>query len=191
MDKKPDEYYIEQTLRGNVNAFAFLVERYKHMLYTLSIRIVKNKEEAEEISQDVFVKAYTNLRNFKGDSKFSTWIYRIGYYASLDVLKKNKRTINSENIDDVKDVNVCAIQDVLTNLENEERKKVINDAILRLNEEERVILTLFYFEEMSIKEISKVVNLSLDNVKVKLYRSRKKLYTLLSKVIEPRTMNLL
>ena len=58
MNTKPDEYYINETLNGNVNAYAFLVERYKHMVFTLTIRIVKNREEAEEVSQDVFVKAY-------------------------------------------------------------------------------------------------------------------------------------
>ena len=77
MNTKPDEYYIKQTLSGNVNAFAILVERYKNMVYTLSIKIVKNKEEAEEISQDAFVKAYKSLKNFKGESKFSTWVYKI------------------------------------------------------------------------------------------------------------------
>jgi RNA polymerase sigma-70 factor (ECF subfamily) len=87
MSNKPDEYYIQQTLNGNVNDYAFLVEKYKHMVFTLTIRIVKSREEAEEVSQDVFVKAYKNLKNFKGDSKFSTWLYKIAYYASLDVLK--------------------------------------------------------------------------------------------------------
>jgi len=77
MNTKPDEYYIDQTLNGNVNAFAFLVEKYKHMVYTLAIRIVKDREEAEEVSQDAFVKAFKNLDKFKGDSKFSTWIYKL------------------------------------------------------------------------------------------------------------------
>ncbi len=190
MNTKPDEYYINETLNGNVNAFAFLVERYKHMVFTLIIRIVKNREEAEEISQDVFVKAYTNLKNFKGESKFSTWIYKIGYYASLDVVKRNKRQINSENIDEFNEGDMGSIQYVLKYLEEKERRKVINDALLRLNEDEQVILTLYYFEELPLKEISKVVNLSLDNIKVKLFRSRKKLFTLLKNVIEPRTINL-
>jgi RNA polymerase sigma-70 factor (ECF subfamily) len=191
MNNKPDEYYITQTLKGNVNAYAFLVERYKHMVFTLSIRIVKNREEAEEISQDVFVKAYTNLRNFKGDSKFSTWLYKIGYYASLDVIKKNKKFINSENIDEINDVDCSNVQDGLEYLESEERKKIISDALLKLNEDERIILTLFYFEELPIKEITKVVDLSVENVKVKLFRSRKKLAVILKHVIEPRTIDLI
>ncbi len=190
MNTKPDEYYIEQTLNGNVNAFAFLVEKYKHMVYTLTIRIVKNKEEAEEVSQDSFVKAFKNLDKFKGESKFSTWIYKIAYYASLDVLKKNKRFVNSENIDDFNEGDLENMQDALEYLHENERKKVINDALLRLNEDERIILTLYYFEELPVKEISKVVNLSEDNIKTKLFRSRKKLTTILKHVIEPRTVDL-
>lgn len=191
MNTKPDEYYIEQTLNGNVNAYAFLVEKYKHMVYTLTIRIVKNREEAEEVSQDTFVKAFTNLEKFKGDSKFSTWIYKIAYYASLDVIKKNKRFVNSENIDDINEGELGNVQDALEYLHEKERKKVINDALLELNEDERIILTLYYFEELPVKEISKVVNLSVDNIKTKLFRSRKKLATVLKYVIEPRTVDLL
>jgi len=191
MNTKPDEYYITQTLNGNVNAFAFLVEKYKHMLYTLTIGIVKNREEAEEISQDSFVKAYKNLASFKGDSKFSTWIYKIAYYASLDVVKRNKRIVFLENIDTINEADLESVQDSLKCLEEKERKEVINNALLRLPNEERVILTLFYFEDLSIKEISKVINLSEDNIKVKLFRSRKKLASILKYVIEPRTVDLI
>jgi len=191
MSAKPDEYYIEQTLKGNVNAYAFLVERYKHMVYTLTIRIVKNREEAEEVAQDTFVKAYKNLEKFKGDSKFSTWLYKIAYYASLDVIKRNKRFVNSENIDDFNEANIGDVQGALEYLHEKERKKVINEALLKLNEDERIILTLYYFEELPVKEISKVVNLSVDNIKIKLFRSRKKLATILKHVIEPKTVDLI
>jgi len=191
MNTKPDEYYIKQTLNGNVNAFAILVERYKNMVYTLSIKIVKNREEAEEISQDSFVKAYKNLSSFKGESKFSTWVYKIAYYASLDAVKRNKRFSNNENIDDLKIGNLSEIQGGLEYLHEKERKKVISKALLKLNEDERTILTLFYFEELPIKEISKIINLSEDNIKVKLYRSRKKLAVFLKHVIEPRTIDLI
>lgn len=190
MSNKPDEYYINQMLNGNVNAYAFLIEKYKHMVFTLSIRIVKNREEAEEISQDVFVKAYTNLKSFKGDSKFSTWIYKIAYYASLDVIKRNKKQINSENIDEIYEGDLGVLQDALSYLEEKERKSIIKKSLLKLNEDEQVILTLYYFEEMPLKEISEVVNLSLDNIKVKLFRARKKLATILEHVIEPKTINL-
>tara|TARA_R110001583_G_scaffold58714_4_gene174824 strand:+ start:610 stop:1185 length:576 start_codon:yes stop_codon:yes gene_type:complete len=191
MNNKPDEYYISETLNGNINAYAFLVEKYKHMVFTLVIRIVKNREEAEEISQDVFVKAYKNLKNFKGDSKFSTWIYKIGYYASLDVLKRNKRHVNSYNIDDICEGDLENVQDGLQILHETERKNIINEALLKLNEDERIILTLYYFEELPIKEIAKVIDLSEENIKVKLFRSRKKLAIILKHVIEPSTIDLI
>ena len=191
MDAKPDEYYIEQTLNSNVNTYSFLVEKYKHMVFTLILRIVKNREEAEEVAQDVFVKAYKNLSNFKGDSKFSTWIYKIAYNASLDAIKRNKRQVKTDDIDSFYDGNLENVQDALNDLHEKERKKVINEAIYKLNEEDRIILTLFYFEELSIKEISKIVNLSNDNIKIKLFRSRKKLASILKHVIEPKTIDLI
>lgn len=190
MSNQPDEYYILQTLNGDVNSYAFLVEKYKHMVFTLTIKIVKNREEAEEISQDVFVKAYEKLNSFKGESKFSTWIYKIAYYASLDSIKRNKRQLNSENIEAINEIDFENVQDALQYLQDKERKEIINDALLKLSEDERVILTLFYFEEMPIKEISKVVNLSTDNIKIKLFRSRKKLASILRNVIDPQTINL-
>lgn len=191
MNTKPDDYYIKQTLYGNVNAFSFLVEKYKHMVFTLAIRIVKNREEAEELSQDVFVKAFKKLESFKGDSKFSTWIYKIAYYASLDAVKRNKRVIHTENIDVFNESDVGIVQDALDYLHNKERKKIINDALSKLNDEEQTILTLYYFEDLPLKEVSKVVDLTLDNVKIKLFRSRKKLFSILKNVIEPRTIDLI
>ena len=191
MNTEPDEFYISQTLNGDVNAFAFLVEKYKHMVFTLAIRIIKNREEAEEISQDVFVKSFQKLSNFKGDSKFSTWLYKIAYNTSLDELRRNKKHVRLENIENINDGDLENVQDALEFLQEEERKKVIKKALLKLDEVQRTILTLFYFEELPLKEISKIVNLSPDNVKIKLFRSRKKLFSILKNVIEPRTIDLI
>jgi len=191
MSSQPDEYYINQILDGNTNAYAHLVERYKHMVFTLSLRILKNKELAEEVAQDVFVKVYKNLGKFKGESKFSTWVYRIAYFGSLDELKRSNRQVNTEHIDEMNEGNFGVVQDGLTYLEEKERKETIEKALMTLKEDERVIMTLFYFEEMSVKEISKVVKLSADNIKIKLFRSRKKLFSVLSNVIEPKTINLI
>lgn len=191
MNTEPDEFYISRTLNGDVNAFAFLVEKYKHMVFTLAIRIIKSREEAEEISQDVFVKSFQKLSNFKGDSKFSTWLYKIAYNTSLDELRRNKKHVRLENIENINDGDLEKVQDALEFLQEEERKKVIKKALLKLDEVQRSILTLFYFEELPLKEISKIVNLTPDNVKIKLFRSRKKLFSILKNVIEPRTIDLI
>ena len=85
-----DQYYINLITQGDTIAFSVLVERYKDLVFTLTYRILKNREDAEEASQDTFIKAYKSLSKFKGDSKFSTWIYKIAYNTSLDRLKKTK-----------------------------------------------------------------------------------------------------
>lgn len=190
MNQISDQYYITKTLHGNVSEYAHLVERYRYMVYTLILRIVKNKEDAEEIAQDVFVKSFKNLKNFKGDSKFSTWIYKIAYFASLDHIKKRKRMANQVNIEAVSEDVLKVEQDSLTAMYNRDRKKVIAEALLKLPEVERTILTLYYFEELPVKEISIIVNLTVDNIKVKLYRARKKLYEILKNVIEPESIDL-
>lgn len=191
MSSKPDEFYIAQTLDGEVNAFSFLVEKYQHMVFTLVLRIVKNREEAEEISQDVFVKAFNKLEKFQGKSKFSTWLYKIAYYASLDVLKRNKRVIHTEDMSVFSQTNQEDTDDALQSMHKKERTEVVNKAISKLAPVEQTILTLYYFDEMSLIEVSKVVQLSVDNVKVKLYRSRKKMLNFLDGVIEPKTIDLI
>ena len=77
MAKLTDENYIEKILHGDSNAFAFLIDKYKDMVFTLAIKMVKNREVAEEVAQDAFLKAYKYLPKFKGDAKFSTWLYKI------------------------------------------------------------------------------------------------------------------
>lgn len=93
MSTMNDQHYIDRILQGETNLFAVLVDRYKDMIFTLSLKMVKNREEAEEAAQDTFIKVFNSLNKFKGDSKFSTWIYKISYNNCLDRLKKNKKKI--------------------------------------------------------------------------------------------------
>ena len=95
-----DEHYIEKTLKGDANAFAYLIDRYKDMVFTLAIKMVKSREEAEEVSQDSFIKAFRSLDKFKGDSKFSTWLYKIVYNNCMDLVKKKARRYDTGTIDD-------------------------------------------------------------------------------------------
>ncbi|WP_046755587.1 RNA polymerase sigma factor [Kordia jejudonensis] len=185
MTQKTDQDYILEVRSGNVNAYAILVTKYKDMMFTLALRMVGNREDAEEIAQDTFVKAYTSLSTFKGTSKFSTWLYRIVYNTSLDYIKKKKRVILSEHIDEIHEASIGTMQDAMSYLEAQEKKETIERALLQLPEEERVLLTLFYFEELSLKEITEIVHISYENVKIKLHRSRKKLYHILKNVVEP------
>ncbi|AXP81790.1 ECF RNA polymerase sigma factor SigW [Mariniflexile rhizosphaerae] len=180
-----DQYYINLILNGDTNAFHILVDRYKDLVYSLSLRMLKNREEAEEVSQDTFVKVFKSLPRFKGDSKFSTWIYKIAYNTCLDRLKKNKKFYNDVPIDEFTEHQVRTIDDALENLEAKEREQAIQDCMSLLPNEDGFLLTLYYFEEQSLDDISKVMGLTPNNVKVKLFRSRKKLAAILKQRLEP------
>ncbi|WP_299437793.1 RNA polymerase sigma factor [uncultured Aquimarina sp.] len=185
MNHQSDQYYIQQVLEGEANAFSTLVERYQNLVYTVVYRMIRNKEEAEEVAQDTFIKAYKSLSNYRGEAKFSTWLYTIAYRKSLDAIKKNKRFVSTELIEEISEGEVGIVDNALSYLQDKERKQIISDSILKLPEEEAAIVTLYYFEEKSVKEIKEIVGLTEDNIKIKLYRSRKKLYSILKYHVSP------
>ncbi|MCF6296325.1 MAG: RNA polymerase sigma factor [Flavobacteriaceae bacterium] len=185
MTNNNDQHYINKVLQGDTKAFAILVNRYMDLIFTLALRMVKNREEAEEVSQDTFIKAYKSLTKFKGDSKFSTWVYRVGYNTCLDRLKKNKRTQQTVAIDEFTEHKIKILDNTLEHMELEERKQAIQDCLQLLPSEDGFLITLYYFEELSLEEISKIINVTVNNVKVKIFRSRKKLATILKERLEP------
>jgi RNA polymerase sigma-70 factor (ECF subfamily) len=143
-------------------------------------RMLKNDFEAEEVLQDCFLKAYKSLVNFKGESKFSTWFYRIVYNTALTRLSSQKRKTETE---------MTSLEDHF-NLESEygsdeiektDMKEFIHDLIGKLPERYTAIITMFYLNEMSIEEISEVMGLTNSNVKVMLHRSRNSLRDLILK----------
>ncbi|MFP2995970.1 RNA polymerase sigma factor [Spongiivirga sp. MCCC 1A20706] len=188
MTNEDDQFYITKILEGDSSYYTYLVNRYKNLVYSIVLRMLKNEDDAHEVAQDVFVKVYTNLASFKGKSKFSTWIYKIAYHKCLDALKAKKRSFDTISIDDVFDINTDAVDNALDMLEKEARKKTIMNAVMSLKEDYATILTLYYFEELSLKEITEVVGSTLDNVKIKLYRGRKQLFTILKKALDPETL---
>lgn len=189
MTGNTDQYLIDKVLGGDTNAFGELVDRYQNFVFTIAIRILKVTEEAEEVAQDSFIKAYDSLATFRGDSKFSTWLYRIVYHKSLDRIKMNKRHLTYEIIEEITDDSLDHLENGLEFMLNEERSRIIKKCIDQLPEEDAAIITLYYFEEQSVKEISKVTDLTEDNIKIKLFRSRKKLFSLLEAYIKPEISN--
>ena len=176
MNFQSDNFYIDKVLDDDVNAYASLVDKHKNMVFTIALKIVRNREDAEEIAQDVFVKAYQSLASFKKESKFSTWLYRIVYNAAISKTRKKNIETTNINYDIVENYSEDDINDNLNRLDNNEQKTIINTVLKKLNPEDHLLVTLYYFEEKSIDEISEIVNISQSNVKVKLFRIRKKLY---------------
>ena len=190
MTNTNDQYYITKILAGDAQAYTFLVNRYKDMVFTLAVRMLRNKEEAEEVAQDAFVKAYIKLDKFKGDAKFSTWLYKVVYNTSLDKLKKLKKNALVVPRENVTERNLHTIDNALEQMQDKERTAAIQECIALLPADESALLTLFYFDELSLKEIAKVTATPVNNLKVKLFRSRKKLAAIIETRISPEIINI-
>lgn len=165
---------ISQVLAGNVREFARLVDKYKNLAYTLAFRVVNNREDAEEVMQDSFVKAYRSLKDFRKESKFSTWLFRIVYNTAVS--KKRLKKYDNQSIDDISVSKEIALSREPDNEMLEDRKALLEKAMQMLTEDDRVLITLYYAEECTVEEINKVTGLSRSNIKVRLFRARKKLH---------------
>ena len=181
MEQKDDIFYIEKVKSGQTNYFSYIVERYQDIVFSIALKVLKNREDAEEMAQESFIKAYKSLHTFKGTAKFSTWLYRIAYNSCISEVRKKKQhfvsTGDVEIKDETEELNLDGVP-------AENRAKYVKTALEKLHEEEYTLVLLYYFEDQSIEEISKVTKLSASNTKVKLHRARKKLYTILKKMLK-------
>jgi RNA polymerase sigma factor (sigma-70 family) len=173
---RPDTEIINRILKGEQSAFALLVERYQNYVFTLVLRFTENREDAEEIAQDVFVKTYRSLADFRGDSKFSTWLFTITRTTCLSFLRKKKLDIQSldnertgiqvENRESGFNANL---------VEQKSRHAMLNRAISMLSPDDAQVLNLFYKGDQTLEEIGKIMRLDPNTVKVKLHRARQRL----------------
>lgn len=180
MEQKDEIYYITRILDGETEYFSVLLDRYSRPLYSLIVQIVGCPEDAEELLQDVFLKAYRNLSGYKRESKLSTWLYRIAYNVAISATRKKKQEflyIEESTINNVPDEKAHEVIDLAA---GEEQINRLVSAIDHLSGEEKALITLFYYEDKSIEEISEVMKLSVSNVKVRLHRTRKKIYVLMN-----------
>ncbi len=171
-----DNVYIEKVLAGDQGAFRFLVDKHKDLVYTIALKITGKKEDAEEIAQDAFLKAYQKMSSFQSRSKFSTWIYRIAYNTAISKVRKKKvihLDIEDMSIDDSM---IDNIQDEISEQHHKEKNKLVDACLKKLNEKDYTIVSLFYLKEHTVDDISEITGLSKSNVKVKLHRIRNKLY---------------
>jgi|SRR5665213_2071468 len=174
--KLSDLELIQETLGGNQAAYTKLVKRHQRFVFTLALRFAKSREDAEEIAQDCFIKAFRSLASFQGQSKFSTWLYSIVYTTSMTFLRKKR--LDTDSIDDentfVQVENQTSAFDV-NNAENKSRSFYLNQAIGQLLPDDAAIITLFYKGEQSLEEIGQAMGMEANTVKVKLFRARQRL----------------
>jgi RNA polymerase sigma factor (sigma-70 family) len=169
-------------LAGKVNAFSYIVDRHKDKAYNLAFRICGNHEEAEEIAQDSFLKAYRSLKGFKMKSSFATWLYRIVYNTSVSHVRIRKKMVLSLEDFPADFTNFIGNNSSEEEAEREYRCSLINFALQKLTEEERGLISLYYYEEMSADEISDVTGINKTNIKVRLFRARQKMSEIIEKI---------
>lgn len=160
---------IRRVLEGDDRAFGGIVREYQHMVYTVCHRVLRNADDAEEATQDAFVKAYQHLRGFSGSSKFSTWLFSIAYRTAVS--HQRRRRTDGGSVDDLTlhpaaEPEAGAAPDV---------QDALQRGLAQLAPEDAAILSFYYLEDLSVEEIVTITGLGASNVKVKLHRSRKKL----------------
>ena len=190
MEAHSESYFINRVKQGETEAFSWLVNRYRDMVYTICIRMLTIEADAEEAAQDVFVKAYHSIQGFQEKSKFSTWLYRITYNQCISVIRKKVRMIDL--VDEMADTEIDE-GDIngLDSISATERSRYLQMAIEALPETDGVVVTLFYYDELSLDEIAKVTGLSSSNIRIKLHRSRKKMYQVICENLKSEVSSIL
>ncbi|MBL7964991.1 MAG: sigma-70 family RNA polymerase sigma factor [Flavobacteriales bacterium] len=177
---------IQQIVAGDARAYEQLVRQYQRMVYTVCMRVLRNAEDAEEATQDTFVKAYQHLAGFGGSAKLSTWLYSIAYRTAISMgRRKRLDTVAAEDL-----AHPPAAPSTNEGHQTE-LKRVLDRALGQLEPEDATILSLYHLDELSVEEIVTVTGLGASNVKVKLHRGRKKLQEVLTRQLGPEAHALL
>ncbi len=175
-----DSQLISDLQSGAQSAFRELVAAYQDRVYNTCLGLLQNEEDAEECAQDVFIEVYRSVDSFRGESKLSTWIYRIATTKSLEVIRKRKRLkrfafLKSITGDQGDDVQVAGFDHPGVLLEQKENAQALFQAIGQLPESQRVAFTLHKVEGLPYQEICEVMELSLSSVESLMFRARKNL----------------
>lgn len=167
---------ISAVLNGNHQAYAQIVQRHQTFVFSLVLRYIKSREDAEEVAQDVFIKAYKALADFKGASKFSTWLYTIVTTTCISFLRKKK--LETHSLDNEKLFETVENRDSgssANQVEHKSKVAMVNNAIALLNPDDAEIVTLFYKGEQTLDEIARILGIESNTVKVRLHRARTRL----------------
>ena len=190
LDDSSDFILVQRAKENHSPSVEVLINRYKGMVYTIALNILKNREEAEEVAQDAFVRAFTKLSQFRMDSSFSSWLYRIAYNTAISRTREKKREQSYQ--DEIKATESFEQQaKAFGELEQADRKRYLNQAMDLLEGDDKLILILFYYDGKTVDEIGQITGYSESNVKVRMYRARKKLHEELERILRHETKQLL
>lgn len=175
---------IERILKGEIELFRHLIDEYKDRSFTLALSIVKNELLAEEAVQDAFINVYNALNAYKGESKFSTWLYKIVVNESLRKIRNKKIKFTQIDAISASDYTYETSNQSVNLLKEEEQRKYIAEVLGKLPENESLVLKLFYLNENSLAEMEEITGFSQSNCKVLLHRARKNFHTHLSNLLK-------
>lgn len=184
MESYSDTYYIQKTLDGDADSFAPLLTRYGPQVHALILRVVGNREDAEELAQDTFLKAFRHLPAFKGTCSFSTWIYRIAYNTAISHTRKKKTEVLAIEETLLDNVSEEQVTEALGHTDSSEQVRRLETALTLLPADERAIILLFYMKEKTVNDLVEITGLTASNLKTKLHRIRKKLFVLIKSMEE-------
>ncbi len=171
-DKLTDRYLVEQVLRGNMRAFNVIVKNTEGLVAQIVFKMIPNYQDRKDIAQDVYLKAFKNLKGFRFQSKVSTWIAQISYCTCLNFLER-KKLLLVENIEDQEDINVVINQEAEGFIFKKELRNILQNAIEQLSPIYKTLITLYHQEELSYEEITQITDLPEGTVKSYLFRARK------------------
>ena len=176
---KDQEHIIARARRGDADAFEQLVAAYRNQVFRLAMRMCGNEADADEVAQEAFLSAWKGLPNFRGESRFSTWLYQLTNHAAIDRLRREKRQAAAEDID-----GITAADDGLSpqqQVERAETRREVRSALMQLPEEYRQVLVLRFMQELSYEEIGQTLKLPAGTVKSRLNRAKAQLKDILSR----------
>ncbi len=172
-----EQALIRKAQKGDTDAFADLLALHEHFVYNLALRTIRSPEEAEDIAQDAFVRAWQALPSFRGQSSFRTWIYRIVLNLCFSRFPRLRRELNDLATEDMQDLPEASKteSDPAASLERRERRALLHREIERLSDSQRLLISLRYQDNMPYEEIASLVGLPLGTVKTGLFRAKERL----------------
>jgi RNA polymerase sigma factor (sigma-70 family) len=191
MENKADEYYIREILKGDSGSFSQLVEKYQHLAFTLSLKVLNQREDAEDAAQEAFIKAYNSLRYFNGKSAFRTWFFRIVYNTAIIKLRSHKKAEVKIEETRLTEAEITGTENAMNQFNIEERQKYLKLGLDKLEPEEKALLNMYYYDDFPMDEVAKITGLTVSNVKVKIHRSRKRLLKELTLILKDEVISIL
>jgi len=175
---------IDQVLAGRQEAYARLVDRYKSYGYTIALKVLNNRPEAEEAAQDGFIKAFHYLKSFNRKARFSTWLYRIIFNTAISYKRKNRHVMESiEHHDRAGDGGEST-------LERDDKEVFLAKAMEHLNEADRLAIQLYYIREFTLEEVAEMTGQRVNTLKVRVHRARQRLADELTRILKEEALTL-